>query len=264
MVESWAERHARLCTLLHSAEVVQNVAALDTYAARHDATGRVLGQRLVDAPTDARRLGRELDCAQTLLWGVSGGAEAPSLERARAAAHARLEALQRAALQPSDFHGEHTLQRGATGTVEVVRCRLDRKLYVLKTILKGVARRESYRFSPVLESHLLSHAAAPDAYMYTPRLHAAFQSVRSVHLLMEYFPAGDLDSLLQAAAQAGPSYAGKSDTGLLQEAWVVRYAADMVAALGWLHALQFVHRYVRPLTTATSSRRTFCWTGAGA
>ncbi|WFC99256.1 hypothetical protein MYAM1_002000 [Malassezia yamatoensis] len=153
--------------------------------------------------------------------------------------------MQQYVLGERDFTSLSTLQHSATGTVEVVRCKFDQRLYVMKSILKGVARREAYRFSPVFESRLLAHEQRNPGY--TPELHAAFQGPGSVHLVMEYFPAGDLDSLLHAAAAAGPEYPGKSQHGgLLQEDWVVRYACDMVAAIGWLHELQFMHRDIKP------------------
>ena len=144
-----------------------------------------------------------------------------------------------------------TLQRSATGVVEVVRCKFDRRLYVLKSVLKGVARREAYRNSPLLESAILAqehYAGDRGAAVPVPELLAAFQSPGSVHIVLEYFPAGDLDNLLQAAAAASGAHPGRraGGAGLLQEDWVVRYAVDIVAAVGWTHSLGFVHRDVKP------------------
>ncbi|WFD22553.1 hypothetical protein MEQU1_001225 [Malassezia equina] len=246
--EAWSVRHARLRAMLHTPEVMAAVTPLSAYAVRHAPALRVLLAQLPLGGRDEGRLGRELDCALTLLWATGQVPRHIQIERTRAFARTRLEEIQQASLQTTDFTTQCTLQHGATGTVEIVRCRMNRQLYVLKTILKGVARREDFRFSPVFESQLLAQGGRDGShYAYTPELLAAFQSVRSVHMVMEYFPAGDLDALLQAAAQADVGYPGKSTTGgLLHESWVVRYAMDMVAALGWLHALQFVHRDVKP------------------
>jgi len=241
-------RHARLRAVLHAPDVRDAVAPLVAYAARHAPALRVLVSQLPPDGREEGRLGRELDCALALLWATDHVPRHIQLERTRAFVRTRLEDIQQASLQAADFASLCTLQHGATGTVEIVRCRMDRQLYVLKTVLKGIARREDFRFSPVYESQLLAQGGLDDSHCaYTPQLHAAFQSVRSVHMVMEYFPAGDLDALLQAAAQAEARYPGKSTTGgLLHESWVVRYAMDMVAALGWLHALHFVHRDVKP------------------
>lgn len=246
--EAWSLRHARLCAALHASDVSAVVATLVEYASLHAPALRVLKSQLPVGARDEGRLGRELDCALALLWATGHVPRHVQLERTRAFVRPLLEDIQQASLQAADFSSQCTLQHGATGTVEIVRCRMNRQLYVLKTILKGIARREDFRFSPVFESQLLAQGSRDGShYAYTPRLHAAFQSVRSVHMVMEYFPAGDLDALLQAAAQADVGYPGKSTTGgLLHESWVVRYAMDMVAALGWLHALQFVHRDVKP------------------
>lgn len=245
--EAWSARYARLHAMLHIPEVRTAIAPLTAYAARHAPALRVLVSQLAPDTRDEGRLGRELDCALALLWTAGTVPRHVEVERMRVFVRGRLEEIQQASLQTADFASQCTLQHGATGTVEIVRCRMNRQLYVLKTILKGVARREDFRFSPVFESQLLAQGAREGQASHTPQLLAAFQSVRSVHMVMEYFPAGDLDALLQAAAQADTSYPGKSTTGgLLHESWVVRYAMDMVAALGWLHALQFVHRDVKP------------------
>lgn len=180
-----------------------------------------------------------LDRALAILWsscvtfkGIRGSAECRD-------ALPHLRELAQCMLCEKDFVSMTTLQRSATGAVEVVRCKLDRQLYVLKSALKGVARRESTRFSPVFEGAIL----AQGAHSLAPSLLASFQSPGSVHIVMEYFPAGDLDSLLQSAAHATESYPGKSaGSGLLQEEWVRRYAVDIVACVGWIHSLGFVHR----------------------
>lgn len=252
----WGVRHARICAALHTPELMAAIEPLSAYTTRHAAFVRVLVSQLQQHVSEESRVGRELDCALALLWGQAHSVSAPlpsssalSVERVRGRARACLDDVVRASLQPGDFSTQCTLQHGATGIVEIVRCKMDRRLYVLKSTLKGVARREAYRFSPVYESQLLveAHAHGDERAAFTPQLYAAFQSARSLHILMEYFPAGDLDSLLQAAAQAEAGYPGKSECGgLLQESWVVRYAVDMVAALGWLHSLHFVHRDVKP------------------
>lgn len=254
---SWSARHARIISALHSSELIVAISPLATFTTQHAAFVRVLLSQLRHNLREESQMGHEMDCALALLWSSltpsrsislspANTSTIMSIERTRERARTHLDDVLRASLQPNDFSSQCTLQHGATGIVEVVRCRLDRKLYVLKSMLKGVVRREAYRFSPVYESQLLAEGYASGDVSWTPRLHAAFQSPRSLHLLMEYFPAGDLDSLLQAASQAETSYPGKNERGLLQESWVLRYAVDMIAALGWLHSLCFVHRDIKP------------------
>ncbi|CAD6978796.1 unnamed protein product [Tilletia controversa] len=175
-----------------------------------------------------------------------------------------LRSLPTLILTERDFIPLNNLQRSRAGIVEVVRCRLDRKLYVLKSMLKGVARREPHRTSPMTEKDLLCIAASessgatsqssggrPD---YTPQICAAFQSTGSLHIVMEYFPAGDFNTFLESAASASSlgnggasSVPGRNPSGgLLIEDWIQMYAADIVAAVGWVHGCGFAHRDVKP------------------
>ncbi|PKI84525.1 hypothetical protein MVES_001644 [Malassezia vespertilionis] len=245
-VGTWAQRRAELRMQLDVAAVQSAVAALENYAVRSDAVARLL-RRFLPHNDAARRLGAQLDCALAVLWTSKNVPHNSMVAKLYRDAAPALRKLSAANLTERDFSSLYTLQHGATGTVEVVRCKFDRRLYVLKSILKGVARREPYRCSPVFESQLLAQGSTNGANACTPMLHAAFQGIGSVHLVIEYMPAGDLDSLLRAAAEAGDKYPGKSrHGGLLEEAWAVRYAVDMVAAVGWLHELAFVHRDIKP------------------
>lgn len=158
--------------------------------------------------------------------------------------------------------------------VDLVRCRHDGKVYVLKSTLKGAAVRERYRLNPLLEKRIFLQsltcdrkaeqflgtadanpdcakaptASSPDDFFHstlpTPRLHAAFQSHDTAHLIMEFFPAGDLEALLASAGTANSAYPGKSHVpgALLTEDWVISYAKDICAAVAWLHAIGFAHR----------------------
>ncbi|KAK0535226.1 hypothetical protein OC835_002420 [Tilletia horrida] len=211
------------------------------------------------------------------LMHIQPGVDPNPLRRAIVPA---LRALPTLMLTERDFIPLNNLQRSRAGIVEVVRCRLDRKLYVLKSMLKGVARREPHRTSPMTEKNLLCLAAAessgaaaagssgskkgssaagvatvadgrPD---FTPQICAAFQSTGSLHIVMEYFPAGDLNTFLESAGSAastldaaGSAVPGRNPTGgLLVEEWVKMYAADIVAAVGWVHECGFAHRDVKP------------------
>lgn len=236
----WNVRRAQICADLDDPAVTRVIDAYTVHASCECATARMLHRRLA-LGSPARAIGARLDGALAMLWCTQARGQVSNV---RKSAMSSLEALARDTLSERDFGSLTTIQRGATGTVEVVRCRFDKRLYVLKSMLKGAARREAYRFSPVIESAVLSSGSEPS---HTPQLLAAFQSPGSVHIVMEYFPAGDLDSLLSSAVQASDEYEGKSrGGGLLAEDWVVRYAVDIVAAVAWVHQLGFVHRDIKP------------------
>ena len=76
----------------------------------------------------------------------------------------------------------------------------------------------------------------------TPDLLAAFQSQNSLHIVMQYFPAGDLDQLLHSAGEAGMENVLGGNGRLLDEGVVKAYAIDIVAAVGWCHEQGYAHR----------------------
>ncbi|PWN22904.1 hypothetical protein BCV69DRAFT_100728 [Microstroma glucosiphilum] len=164
------------------------------------------------------------------------------------AAQDRLKDLTTAVPAPNDFPSVTSLQRSSAAYVEIVRSRFNRQLYVIKTVVKGLARRESNRCSPAFEAHLLSLGSqTPSGVRPVPDLVAAFQSQNSLHIVMEYFPAGDLDQLLHSAGEAGGAGLGLArNGGLLDESFVKAYATDIVGAVGWCHEQGFAHRDVKP------------------
>lgn len=75
--------------------------------------------------------------------------------------------------------------------------------------------------------------AVRECAQWAPRLHQCFQDANHLWLVLEYVPGGDLLSLLQRR-------------GLLPEAEAFRYACEIVAAIGAVHSLGFIHRDVKP------------------
>lgn len=86
------------------------------------------------------------------------------------------------------------------------------------------------------EGHILAERdilVSAASATWIPRLHCSFQDGESLFLVLEYCGGGDLLTLLM-------------DRGCLPE-WVVRfYAAQMILALGEVHALGYIHRDVKP------------------
>lgn len=252
----WEDRRRAANDVLRSTPVKRIVAALKLISRPHDTA--------MSKHEDKGQSDIELDCAIALVWasklsnfGSSVRKELPPAApspRTKAAMLAlpKLEALPKQLLNLNDFETVNNLQQGGTGTVDIVRCKADKRVYVLKSVIKGVARREPHRVVPMIEKQILlrstqeSRAGSSSQQAmqaFAPNLLASFQSKGSLHFVLEYFPAGDLEALLSAAGQADSSYPGKSRSGgLLQEGWVKGYAIDVVASVAWLHAQGFAHR----------------------
>lgn len=238
---TWEQRHQQVDALLSEKRVREALSAI-----RDD---RSLGSQ---GRSDQRN--REIDLALAVLWSAKPLRRSTDANAIRQAALPHLKQLPRAMMHDGDFSHVKTLQSAGTGVVDVVRCRHDRRVYILKSVVKGAARREPFRNVPKLEQEILQKAtlevlekeasdSTRDWHCFTPRLHASFPTAASLHMVLEYFPAGDLESLLESAGQADTSYPGKAkEGGLLQETWVKAFAVDMVAGVAWLHSLGFAHR----------------------
>lgn len=189
-----------------------------------------------DAPADI-----PLELALSAYWAAAS--TTPTPRRVRAAL-ASLQSIAKSNLTTTDFPSVTSLQRSSAAYVEIVRARFDRQLYVLKTVVKGTAKREANRCSPVVEATILAKAqSTPSGRRHIPQLLASFQTQNSLHIVMQYFPAGDLDQLLHSAGEAG---LGRSVGGLLDETYVKSYATDIVAAVAWCHEQSYAHRDIKP------------------
>ncbi|SNX85843.1 related to Serine/threonine-protein kinase CBK1 [Melanopsichium pennsylvanicum] len=199
-------------------------------------------------------LGKLLDISLIIAWSADGLVPSKDPNSFRAAAVPSLSYLRHASLQVQDFKTVKVLQKSAGSLVEVVKNRLDGKVYVLKSLIKGFARRNAAVQTPINETRLLqrqpnnafaaSHTQA--LQLLTPQLLAAFQTQSSVHVLMEYVPSGDFSELLMAASSCGAEYPGRASTGLLTEDWILRYSIDMIQAVAWVHDQGFAHRDIKP------------------
>jgi serine/threonine protein kinase len=253
---SWAQRHAQLIRLIESSRVSQareealHAAGLITQTddnaasavASHQASLRIIGKG-----GQEEILGRLLDASLAVLW--SAPTYSVDSNEVRLAACSSLKSILNVALSESnrDLSSITCLESNREGTVELVRCRLDKKIYVLKSTTKGAAKRGYRSNAPVTERRLLSLARKTHLEttrtVFTPTCIAAFQSPGSLHILMDYCPAGDLYHFLESAGEAPIiNEARNKSGGLLTERYVRRYAIDMVAAISWLHEQGFMHR----------------------
>ncbi|UZJ52780.1 hypothetical protein CBS101457_002100 [Exobasidium rhododendri] len=259
---TWHQRYTQLETLIESPLVAQVrqealkaarfIPQTDENAASAAASHQVsLG--IVDSTSKEEILGRQLDTSLAILWSTPF----PSTVDANAIRHGAqtaLKSLLNVSLSESsrDLSSITCLESNREGTVELVRCRLDRKIYVLKSTTKGAAKRGYRSNAPVTERRLLTLSRRCreenlGKTTYTPTCVAAFQSPGSLHILMDYCPAGDLYHFLESAGEAPTSNEARNKSGgLLAERYVKRYAVDMVAAIAWIHEQGFMHRDIKP------------------
>lgn len=240
---SWPLRHDRIQSQLAQTTVRAALAeASKTSKVRRalkstKGKGRAASDTLADIDTDL---------ALEIFWSTNRlGHRDDNLLRTKALP--ALRHLSAATLTTADFPAVTPLQRSAASHVEIVRARFNRQLYVLKTVVKGLARRESHRCNPCFEAQLLVRGRqVPEHRRPVPELLTSFQSQNSLHIAMQYFPAGDLDQLLHSAGQAGVLHGFGRNGGLLDESYVKAYATDIVAAVSWCHDQGFAHRDVKP------------------
>lgn len=255
-LSAWAQRYSQLETLIAEPSLAQareealRAASLipqtDDNAASA-VTSHQVSLALVDGNCREERLGRELDTSLAVLWSAPLSSRDVNGLR-RVAQHALKPLLQLALSESSrDLAPITCLESNREGTVELVRCTLDRRIYVLKSTTKGAAKRGYRSNAPVTERRLLSLSRqSKDEALnarFTPACIAAFQSPGSLHILMDYCPAGDLYHFLESAGEAPLTNEARNRTGgLLSERYVKRYAIDMVAAISWIHEQGFMHR----------------------
>ena len=254
---SWQQRHDTIRDVLDSIEV--RAAARDFQIShtslRSTRTRHSDTSKSDDGHASSTSLGKLLDISLVIAWSANGLSPSRDPNPFRAAACPSLQRLRQASLQTQDFKTIKVLQKSAASLVEVVKNRLDGRVYVLKSLVKGFARRNAAIQTPINETKLLqrqSHGLTTTSpggealQLLTPQLLAAFQTQHSVHVLMEYVPSGDFSELLLAASNCGAEYPGRAPTGLLTEDWILRYSVDMIQAIAWVHTQGFAHRDIKP------------------
>ena len=138
----------------------------------------------------------------------------------------------------------------------MVRCRLDSRVYVRKTIEKRTASKargvrhlittffiELFQLmyphqqcSPQAERDILVRALKTNS-LWAPHLLCAFQTPTALKLVMQYADGGNLWDVIES------SFEGRISEPDLQ--W---WASQIVSAIGWCHSQGYVHRCVPLLT----------------
>lgn len=131
-------------------------------------------------------------------------------------------------MKPEDFERVKVIGRGAFGEVQLVRHKASQKVYAMKVLSKFemIKRSDSAFFWE--ERDIMAFADSP----WVVQLCCAFQDDRSLYMVMEYMPGGDLVNL--------------TSTYDVPEKWAKFYTAEVVLALDAIHSMGFIHRDVKP------------------
>ncbi|GFR86706.1 serine/threonine-protein kinase MRCK alpha [Elysia marginata] len=133
-------------------------------------------------------------------------------------------------LHRDDFETLKIIGRGAFGEVAVVKEKSSENVYAMKILNKWemLKRAETACFKE--ERDVLVYGDR----RWITNLHYAFQDDNYLYLVMDYYCGGDLLTLLSKFEDRLPEDMCKF------------YIAEMVLAIGSLHALRYVHRDIKP------------------
>ncbi|RVE63864.1 hypothetical protein OJAV_G00140710 [Oryzias javanicus] len=138
--------------------------------------------------------------------------------------------VQRMCIKREDFHILKVIGRGTFSEVAVARMQRTNQVYALKIMNKWNLLRRGETACYQEEREVLLKGDK----RWITELHYAFQDDNYLYLAMDYYPGGDLLTLLSKFGDRIP------------EAMAQFYLAQMVLAVDSVHRLGYVHRDIKP------------------
>ncbi|KAF7313914.1 hypothetical protein HMN09_00549500 [Mycena chlorophos] len=150
----------------------------------------------------------------------------------RSSKTAEIDALR---FQDADLQLIGTLDRGQFGLIDVVKCELDGRTYVRKSIEKRFVLRNREQCSPQSERDILRLARQTQS-VWAPHLLCAFQTQTHLNLVMEYGAGGSLWDVLESSPL----------NGRVSEEDMAWWTPQIISAIHWCHSQGFAHRDIKP------------------
>ncbi|XP_028327610.1 serine/threonine-protein kinase Sgk2b isoform X2 [Gouania willdenowi] len=132
-------------------------------------------------------------------------------------------------MKPSDFDYFKVIGRGSFGKVLLAKHRKQGRYYAVKVLQKQFIIQRKEKHVMVERSVLMKGLQHP----FLVGLHFSFQTPNTLYFVLDYMNGGELFYHLQRQ-------------GSFSEARAAFYAAEMAAALGYLHSLNIVYRDLKP------------------
>jgi serine/threonine protein kinase len=129
----------------------------------------------------------------------------------------------------ADFELLTVIGRGSYGKVQLVRCKLDRKLYAMKSLNKKDLLENDQLDQTMTERSVLVQTVHP----FLVGAHYTFQDQNKFFLVLDYVPGGELFTRLR-------------EERLFPEPRARFYAAEILLGLGHLHSHGLVYRDLKP------------------
>jgi serine/threonine protein kinase len=129
----------------------------------------------------------------------------------------------------NDFIIHSIIGKGSFGEVYLVQKKGTKKFYAMKTLPKKRIIKENLTRYALTERNVLSTISHP----FIVKLRYAFQNTKTLFLIMDYLPGGDLGRYLQ-------------DEGQISETKARIYAAEITLAISELHQRDIIFRDLKP------------------
>ncbi|TXT13689.1 hypothetical protein VHUM_01056 [Vanrija humicola] len=213
-----------------------------SYPHRHLLLSNVLDQQQVTQPPadhfcvpgEDNARGCKLDALLLAGWAASG-------LKGKQADRDALHHVDNLRIKKSDYDVLGRIGEGQFGVVDAVRCKLDGRVYAMKTVEKSMVLRAGGQLGLGNERHIHMLATSMKTAVPAPRLAVTFQTPNALHMVTSYAPCGSLwDRLCEMLPVPG------LDTGRMEEKEISWWAKQMVASIAWLHGLGYAHRDIKP------------------